>query len=319
MMARILPEAGSDLWKIITTAIFVALAGVSLCACGDTARETPQLPIVFDRDFTSVWLLHPNGPTQFLTMGSKPKWSPDHRRVIFLRSEVSASSANQNVWTSNVDGTGVRQVTHVVPPNQVRFIAFGGHPAVIAYADHDGIWTVRPDGSGAHEILRDGGDTNELAISPDGSTIAYAYNGSASAPAALKLVGIGGGAQRVAFPGTSHVCGVSYPSWSPDGRWLAFSLCVDKGGGEGGEGIWLVRPNGRDLHRLVLAGASPTWSPDGKWIAFNLFHENAQRNGELSAFVKIHPDGRGLVELTPYASEDNPAPGQPLASQDPDW
>src|SRR5438876_317058 len=43
--------------------------------------------------------------------------------------------------------------------------------------------------------------------------------------------------------------------WSPDGRWLAFSRLR----AEGAEpDVWLVRPNGRQAHRLVK-GSAPAW------------------------------------------------------------
>jgi Tol biopolymer transport system component len=68
-------------------------------------------------------------------------------------------------------------------------------------------------------------------------------------------------------------------SWSPDGRWLAFSRLR----AEGAEPqVWLVRPNGREAHRLV-AGSAPSWSPAGRWIAFD---------GPGGIWV-VRPDGSG--------------------------
>jgi Tol biopolymer transport system component len=54
--------------------------------------------------------------------------------------------------------------------------------------------------------------------------------------------------------------GGTSPSWSPDGRKLAFVRRND---------IYLIGRSGRGLRRLTHRGGyAPAWSPDGRWIAF---------------------------------------------------
>ncbi len=70
--------------------------------------------------------------------------------------------------------------------------------------------------------------------------------------------------------------GAQAPSWSPGGRWMAFSR---------GRYLWAVAARGgkaRRLatvaaHRPTLGGASPAWSPDGKWLAF---YREATQDGD---------------------------------------
>jgi len=54
--------------------------------------------------------------------------------------------------------------------------------------------------------------------------------------------------------------GAQEPSWSPDGNWIA---CTGPS-----SGLWLVRPDGTDAHRVGDHGLWPgiAWSPDSRWI-----------------------------------------------------
>ncbi len=90
-------------------------------------------------------------------------------------------------------------------------------------------------------------------------------------------------------------------AWSPDGRWLAFSRLR----AEGAEPeVWLVRPSGRQAHRLVR-GTAPSWSPDGRWVAFDaaggiwaVRPDGSRRHKILAGSaggLKWSPDGRRIA------------------------
>src|SRR5215813_4119653 len=52
------------------------------------------------------------------------------------------------------------------------------------------------------------------------------------------------------------------PCWSPDGKWIAFSM-------QGS--IWKVDPETGEAFELTAGRkyhSSPAWSPDGKWIIY---------------------------------------------------
>ena len=76
-----------------------------------------------------------------------------------------------------------------------------------------------------------------------------------------------------------------FPTWSPDGKQIAFkSDRIDR------SDIWTINIETKELRRLTRTGnltTSPSWSPDGKYIAYRegfriyLMHANGDRQHEL--------------------------------------
>ncbi len=268
---------------------------------------------MFERGHAIVTITD-KGTERNVTEGEGATWFPDHSAIAFTR-VVYVNPPITSVWTARPNGTNVQQILVTPQPDQVRFIAVGGHPAKIAFVDDTGIWLMKPDGSDVREILRT--EANEVAISPDGQTIAYVTS-ELHRPSSIKLIDTHGRYLGTAFSPTPHTCVVRGPTWSADNRWLAFGLCVNKGGMNDEDGIWIVCRTGKELHRIAREGLWPTWSPDGRWIAYLSSHMNSEHNEELVALLKVTPDGHGLSELTTFGPGSPPA-GQPGAPENPHW
>lgn len=141
---------------------------------------------------------------------------------------------------------------------------------------HPQVYVMRSDGTGT-KALTNLYSAKRGAWSPDGRRIAF--DGRFYETLSDFDIGVmnadGSGLRRITHGPARDVMA----AWSPDGRWLAFSRRRTE---TDEPDVWLVRPNGRDAHKLVRGGA-PAWSPDGRWIAFDA----------PGGVWTVHPDGSG--------------------------
>ena len=71
----------------------------------------------------------------------------------------------------------------------------------------------------------------------------------------------------------------SYPSWSPDGRHVAFAS--DRGAAKGQTDIYVADATGEIVSRVTANpgyNAYPSWSRDGRWLYFNSERPAGTRN-----------------------------------------
>jgi len=118
--------------------------------------------------------------------------------------------------------------------------------------------------------------------------------------AAALLLGAGAAPARVAAP---RFVGNDAPSWSPDGKRIAFTS-FRHGRGE----IYSVNTDGSGEQRLTSNPAHDDlamWSPDGSRVAFV-----SGRDGNLEVYV-MNADGSGQTRLTTDPEEDFSASWSP--------
>ena len=97
-----------------------------------------------------------------------------------------------------------------------------------------------------------------LALSPDGTTLAFCWAGD------IWTVPVTGGQARRL---TVHPADDTHPVWSPDGKLLAFAS--DR---HGAADVFVMNPDGTDRRRLTFSDRDeiPTdFGPDGRWVYFH--------------------------------------------------
>ncbi|TDD84389.1 hypothetical protein E1293_13045 [Actinomadura darangshiensis] len=211
------------------------------------------------------------------------------KKGVMLMNRIGPSSSN--LYISNIDGTNERKL--------LADARFDYHAAISA----DGrsvVFTSERTGDGNSCIYRAGIDGDDLrplvvggamndagVLSPDGRKLAFvSTRGDHKAHIWVldlrtnglrRLTGGSGVAGDPASPD-----GHFRPSWSPDGRWIAFSSDRNTSwrGHDNGRGwehtqelsIYVIRPDGSGFRQVATREGyclgSPRWSPDGGRIVF---------------------------------------------------
>ena len=214
-----------------------------------------------------------------------PAWSPNGRRIAF----VSRRDGRSHIYVMRVDGTGTRRLTNSAADDESPTWSPDGRR--IAFTRDAVLYVVPSRGGKARPIGRAvGGDVLDPAWSPNGKLIAYDYRRPGYSIREIWVIGVGGKRARQ----VTRLREVSTrPTWSPDGRRIAFQSNANGGHVE----IYSIGLDGSGLRRETRSGIDtfdPDWSPDGR-IAFS-------RDG---AIWTIDRSGRGR-KLT--SGENDAAP-----------
>ena len=166
--------------------------------------------------------------------------------------------------------------------------------ALTAQAPAKPALAAAPDTANPNQPFTRAAQPGGVAISPDGSTVAWTLRTHDGTNLHLTQVADPASTKLIEIPGASH-CADSTPIWSPDGETLAFlSTCTNDKAKPDQEQIFLWSKSTGEVKQLThLIGEiqQPAFSLDGKSIAF-LFVENATRHaGALDAM----PPWNGVI------------------------
>jgi len=131
------------------------------------------------------------------------------------------------------------------------------------------------------------------SLSPDGASIAFSSNRSGRFEVYVRPSVPRGSERQITSDGQQNI----EPSWSPDGKTIAYHSVAR-------HGIWTVPVSGSvPPHQLAPFGSRPVWSPDGKWVAFRSVSPNDLAwfdwgSGGTSTIFVVGADGSHLHQVT---------------------
>lgn len=273
----------------------VLAAIVSVTAVSDSyphqSRDGTKLVFHSDRTGTNaLWMADGDGKNPKLllaggTLGTSPvtpKFSPDGQNIAFAMTAADGSSPS-DIFVLTIATGAVRRLTrgmgdasHPVWNADGTRIFFNASrrtpPATAAEREWSEIYSMARDGTDVVQHSECNGVCTYPAPSPDGRLLAYRkilkspgrqWN-QLRMPLNSEVVvaPLGGGA---AVNLSNHEAFDGWPTWTPDGRWVAFSSSRQ---GQPNVGqIYLVKPDASELHFVTegpLSHAQPSFSADGR-------------------------------------------------------
>ena len=208
---------------------------------------------------------------------------------VMLMNRIAPSASE--LYVANADGTNERKLLadskfdyHASYSADGQWIVFTSERNGDGQAD---LYRVHSDSTGLERLTDSPAVDDQGALSPDGTQLAFvsSRNGYKSNIWILdlktkRLRNLTGQKEIQGDPAKPD--GFFRPSWSPDGKWLAFTSDrnTEWKGHSNGRGwehlqetsIYLVNPNGKGFRRLYakagFAAGAPKWSADGKQLVF---------------------------------------------------
>jgi TolB protein len=249
------------------------------------AKQTRGAIFTIDPDGSDrLQLTHP--PRGVAT--ARPDWSPDGRWIVYVRVQFDrlhphpGPDPRLRIWKMRSDGTRQQPVSDACDRTvgcryeddpawspDGRWIAF---TRLYEKDIHRGpeIMLMRTDGTHVHRVTNHATDHLsdwEVQWSPSGNRLVFPrWSEHHQGYSALITVRPDGTGHRRITPWMD----VQYPDWSPDGRWILFSVGIDSP-----SRLWMVRPNGKRLHKVAngtgVGWISGSFSPDGTMTVWSRF------------------------------------------------
>ena len=242
-----------------------------------------------------------------------PSWSPDGKRIAFMSDrdehfDIPGGLPNYEIYVMDADGGNQQNLTN--DPDNDSVPSWSPDGKRIAFtSDRDGnyeVYLMEVDGNNQRRLTDNDFFDIAPSWSPDGKRIAFMsrrdghFIGEGGLTYEIYVMDAdGGNEQRL----TENRKSDSSPSWSPDGKQIAFSS-DRKGDGVNYE-IYVMDADGGNQRRLTnnrVDDRSPSWSPDGERI---VFQSNPDGNHENYEIYVMDNDGGNQQKLTNNPHRDS--------------
>jgi WD40-like Beta Propeller Repeat len=278
--------------RLAVLVVSAAALGLLPAASAGSSSTAPVIAFVSDQsgDY-ELWTVRLDGTglhwlTRAKGMDDTPAWSPDGRRIAFIRYRMYWPK----LWVMNANGSRPRRLTKgyskegtPVWTRDGKHIVYGSIPDPPRAPGGPTFWSMSPNGTHKHPIRP--GYGSPPSFSPNGrratfsadcgggyGSCIYVSNADGSRRRQISAVGAGGNEQ---------------PAWSPDGRLIAWINANE---------LWVMNADGSQPRRLAPGplpetyDSSPSWAPDGSRIVF-------ATNRSPSGLAVINRDGTGLAPI----------------------
>lgn len=200
-----------------------------------------------------------------------PIWSRDGKQIVY----ASDRGGNEDLWIVQADGTGLRNLTSHPASDSHPSWSPDGRQVVFSSTRGDGenddIYVIDLNGSNLRRLTDNGLHWDTFpSFSPDGRRILFrrllrerTSEGTLANSEVLAMNTDGTGVVNL----SRHPWFDGWPSWSPDGRQIAFSSNRTDA-----YQIYVMNADGSGMMQVVdspYIDNRPQWLPDGSGLIFN--------------------------------------------------
>jgi Tol biopolymer transport system component/DNA-binding winged helix-turn-helix (wHTH) protein len=261
------------LWLVLPLA---ALAGVAILIWLTVGRHSRPAPAYLK----SVPI------TSFSGHQSQAAFSPDGRRLAFVWD--GQQDRSPHIYVKQVGSETLLQLTRgPATDSKPAWSADGRYLAFLRVSGDHRSWYQVPASGGPERKLADIlpffdlGNGNSPYYAPDGQTLAIVDRDSLAEPSGIFLLPLANLERRRLTSPPPGTTGDYYPSFSPDGKQIAFTRATSFTAAD----LFVMPLTGRNIRRLTFDGLSIegiAWTSDGKDIIFS-----SRRGGGVNSLWRI--------------------------------